>query len=115
MIRHVQCLGAAHLDDSILAVDLALVVLAQHLNLLAQLLHLCHAHNLAPLVVYLDTVDMCILLLADLAIAQRHASKLLQVQGHHLDISVLAFVLRHLYLYLAHQKCILGRIWGIMQ
>jgi hypothetical protein len=104
VMLHSSSRAAPHLDDSILAVNLTLVVLAQHLDLLAQLLHLRHAHNLAPLVVYLDTIDMCILLFAQLTIAQRHTREFLQVQGHHLDISGVAFVIRHLYLCVSHQK-----------
>mmetsp|Transcript_57745 Transcript_57745/g.182942 ORF Transcript_57745/g.182942 Transcript_57745/m.182942 type:complete len:476 (-) Transcript_57745:334-1761(-) len=52
-----------HLDDGILAVHLALVVLGEDLDLFAKILHLGQAHDLAPLVVDLDRVDDGILLL----------------------------------------------------
>jgi hypothetical protein len=70
-----------HLDDGVLPVHLALVVLAQHLDLPAQLLHLGKAHDLAPLVVDLDAVDARVLLLAHLALAQHYARRLLRGGG----------------------------------
>jgi hypothetical protein len=56
------------------------VVLAEDLHLPPQLLHLGHTHDLAPLVVDLDAVDVRARLLALLSLAQAHARQLLCLQ-----------------------------------
>mmetsp|Transcript_37915 Transcript_37915/g.90048 ORF Transcript_37915/g.90048 Transcript_37915/m.90048 type:complete len:206 (+) Transcript_37915:1336-1953(+) len=66
-----------HLDDGVLAVDLALMVLAQDLDVLSQLLDLGHPHDLPPLVVDLDRVDLGVALLPQLALPKSDAGVLL--------------------------------------
>ena len=56
LLLRVLEVAVEHLDDRILAVDLALVVLRDDLDLLAQVLHLDQTHQLAPLVEDLQPV-----------------------------------------------------------
>mmetsp|Transcript_27850 Transcript_27850/g.75299 ORF Transcript_27850/g.75299 Transcript_27850/m.75299 type:complete len:413 (+) Transcript_27850:1299-2537(+) len=62
-----------HLHDGILPVHFSLMVLTQYLDVAPQFLHLGHAHDLAPLVVYLNTVEVRISVLADTTLSQLHA------------------------------------------
>mmetsp|Transcript_17759 Transcript_17759/g.45920 ORF Transcript_17759/g.45920 Transcript_17759/m.45920 type:complete len:311 (-) Transcript_17759:4-936(-) len=72
-------IAVEHLDDCILAIDLALVILRDDLDLLAQVLDLHQTHELAPLVHDLQPVHARVFLLLRLSLLELPLAPLLRL------------------------------------